>query len=427
MVPRTKVAAYAAVLSTALFISVAHAAETAKETRTPTYDAILKRITTEAFYAVDEAELKKIHECIMRRAFMRLEIPKGTTIEQDLKMPSCFAADQHAHYASPAEVKRQARSRQGSYVGAGFSFQMADGGAAIEIKALLRGSPAQESGSLRVGDRISAVASDGATFTPIKGRTSDEVVELILGPADTPVKFRVVRDGKTFEVTVWRKRVLVRDIEDARTIERGIGYVKISAFDTETLVRGELVPALEQFRKDGAHSLIIDLRGNAGGLLIVTMQLLSHFAPEPAATVLSIRDRNGDETMRFEARRRGQYAGLKIAVLVDGESASASEITAGVLRLWGARIFGTKTFGKGSVQSNVGGPLPDGGMLYLTTEKYFFADGTTPDGAGIVPDVVVKKECADGGRPKQSPSPATASCRDLPLEQAIEYLREAAR
>ena len=187
-----------------------------------------------------------------------------------------------------------------------------------------------------------------------------------------------------------------------------IAYLKIPSFKKEELVKEDILPKLEEFKKEGVQSLILDLRGNTGGLVKVTAEFLLHFSPQKNVLMFKRRGREVEvkKLFKYFAYSRGRYADWEVIVLVDEKSASASEIVAGVFQRWGAKVFGTKTFRKGSIQS----PIEiGGGVFYLTTDLYYFADGKPLEKDGITPDVFVKNDPETSG--------------DEVLERAIDFLQ----
>lgn len=164
-----------------------------------------------------------------------------------------------------------------------------------------------------------------------------------------------------------------------------------------------MAPLLEELKGQGAQALVVDLRGNPGGFQDETLSTYDFFSPAADIPLIEIRERLEGEIVSevSRAEKRGEYADWKIAVLIDANSASASEILARLLQLNGALLFGERTYGKGSVQIDV--PLANNGKFKFTSAMYYFsATGETIDGVGIMPDVET----------------------DRPLELALEYLRE---
>jgi len=167
-------------------------------------------------------------------------------------------------------------------------------------------------------------------------------------------------------------------------LDSGIGYLKIEGLLKDGLVEKDIKPMLLKFKNAGGTKLIIDLRGNPGGTLFNALDFVELFAPMADAKIIEIKDRKGRGTYPLNYKR-GPLADFKTAILIDGDTASVAEMIAGAMKLWGAKLFGKRTFGKGVLQS--GFALSDGGVFYLTTMIYYFADGTTPENGGVEPNI----------------------------------------
>jgi carboxyl-terminal processing protease len=203
---------------------------------------------------------------------------------------------------------------------------------------------------------------------------------------------------------------LVREVIEVHSVRQkdlgdGIYYVRIASFQERTTK--DLERALDQAKKSGANALILDLRNDPGGLLNQAVAVSDLFL-DKGQLIVYTRGRQKDQDLRFTAEQSGGLPKLPMVVLVNGGSASASEIVAGALQDWKrAVILGTQTFGKGSVQTVI--PLSDGSGLRLTTAKYFTPKGRSIHGSGITPDIVVEI-------PKPEPKPLT------PAEQQAREL-----
>ena len=262
------------------------------------------------------------------------------------------------------------------------------------------GSPAAAAG-LQAGDIITSV--DGR---PLAGLTVDQAAELIRGPVGTEVDLGIRRGEETLEVTLVRDHIPIISVRSQMLEEEsGIGYLRISVFNEHT--GQEVREALAALEKEGVRGLVLDLRRNPGGILKVAVEVAGLFLPagEP---VLHVRGRDGEE-QSITTFDEPLCPHLPMVVLVDGGSASAAEILAGALQDTGrASLVGTRTFGKGSVQTIY--PLGDDGAVRLTTALYITAGGHFIDKEGIQPDVTVEyKPEAEG---------------DEQLEAAVEILRE---
>ena len=267
----------------------------------------------------------------------------------------------------------------------------------VRIVHPFEGSPAEKAG-LRPGDEIIAV--DGQDVTNM---LLDEAVTLIRGPAGSQVVLTIKRDGEEpFDVTITRARVNIPVIE-SKMLEDNILYVKLYEFSDPS--KEKMEQALKQGLKNGAQAIILDLRGNPGGRLDRAIQIASMFIKE-GVIVKETGQRNMDHMATGDLIVPED---IPVVVLVDGGSASASEIVAGALRdHQRAILIGEQTFGKGSVQTLF--DLDDGSMLRVTSARWFTPEGRQINGVGLRPDLVV--------------SPSLDTNEDLQLDAAIEYLKK---
>ncbi len=270
---------------------------------------------------------------------------------------------------------------------------------AMVIVAPLSGSPAEAAG-LRAGDRVLEI--DGASTI---GESVSSLVFEVRGEAGTDVTLTVGRGGDELEITITRAVIDLQEVE-ARMLEDGIGYIRLTTFtDRATgLFREELGTLLES----GATSVVFDLRGNPGGFITTAQGIASQFVP---AGELIFTVESGDDVQRWESESGGlaQSDAISVVVLVDGGSASASEIVAGALKETGrATIVGQPTFGKSTVQ--VWNDLPNGGGLRITTDRWFTPQHNSAAPEGIAPDVVV------------APAEDPTSDEDPQLDRALELL-----
>ncbi|HHW91826.1 MAG TPA: S41 family peptidase [Firmicutes bacterium] len=307
--------------------------------------------------------------------------------------------DPYSEYLSPENYRKLQVQVTGSFGGIGVVMTFWEGNIVI-VDPPMAGSPAEAAG-LQTGDVITSV--DGE---PLEGLTLDQAAELIRGPVGTEVDLGIRRGEELLEVTLVREQIPIISVRSqVLEEETGIGYLRISIFNEHT--GAEVKEALAALEKQGVQGLVLDLRRNPGGILKGAVEVAGLFLPagEP---VLHVRDRDGEQ-QSINTFEEPLCPDMPLVVLVDGGSASAAEIVAGALQDTGrAPLVGTKTFGKGSVQTIY--PLGDAGAVRLTTALYMTAGGHFINKQGILPDVTVEYD--------------QESERDEQLEAAVALLRE---
>ena len=285
--------------------------------------------------------------------------------------------DPYTVFFPPKESKNFAETVKGSFGGVGMNVGMKDGN--IVVIAPLKDSPAMKAG-IKAGDIIAAV--DGKNMV---GQQSDEAVSLIRGPLDTPVKLTVLHVGAkvTTDITIIRKEIKIPTIDTEK--KEGVFIVHLYNFSSESpdLFKNALV----DFVNSKLKYLIIDLRGNPGGYLDAAVNMASYFLKEGQVVVSERQGKNETVINHRSLGITGLPGGIKVVVLVDGGSASASEILAGALKDQRiAKVVGVKSFGKGSVQELIN--FDDGSSLKVTIAKWYTPNGVNISEHGIVPDVV---------------------------------------
>ena len=313
--------------------------------------------------------------------------------------------DPHSAYLQKEDADEFNEQTRGAYDGVGLELQqLPEGG--LRIVAPLDDSPADRAG-LRSRDRI--IAIDGKLLGPGDADSSAP----LRGAAGSKVVLRVVREGtpKPFEVTLVRETIRTSSVR-SRMLEPGFGYVRISSFQAATAA--DFVKAVDALQKDASlRGLLIDLRSNPGGLLVGAVQIADELLDKGGIVSTKGRAMIGDS--RFDATPGDRLKGAPVVLLVDAGSASAAEVLAGALRdNQRAKVVGSRTFGKGSVQTLL--PLDNGDSVKLTTARYYTPSGHSIQALGIVPDVVLKPE-GGGGRAEISEA---ALPRHLEGEQAQE-------
>ena len=293
-----------------------------------------------------------------------------------------YLDDPYTSYLDPERYAAFNLSLEGDhpdFEGVGASVTEVDG--QFIVLGPLPGSPAFDAG-LMPGDIL--VSVDGRS---IEGFTLDETVALIRGPKGTEVVLGVSRAGisRPVEIPIVRDTISVSSVH-SQVLPGGFGYIRLSSFDAES--GADLRSAIADLRGLDARGLVLDLRNNGGGLVTAAVSVVSEFVEE--GEVIRWVDANGNETVEHVTGEGTAYD-LPLVVLVNGFSASASEVVSGALQDHGrARIVGTRTFGKGAV--NLLRDLESGAGLNLTIARWLTPDGRTIEGEGIGPDVRVGRE-----------------------------------
>ncbi len=305
--------------------------------------------------------------------------PTATVLEY--VFGGCNALDDYSSYLTPDRLDDLYGNIEGEFVGLGIEMK-AETEKGLLLVDVLSGSPAEE-GGLLAGEWI--VEIDG---TDVRNATTDEGAKLLRGPSGSTVQLRV-HDPKTDRVrrgVFARRAVQVKSIPVAEMIDRtnGIGYIRMTGFQKTTVE--EMDAALKSLNRQGMRALVWDLRGNPGGLLTTAVEVLDRFIDD--GVLVSTKGRDSDQNWSYSARRFGTWD-VPLVLLVDENSASASEIVAGAVRDHRrGTIVGRKTYGKWSVQSIF--PLAGATGLRLTTAKFYSPHGLTHGKVGVKPHVAVK-------------------------------------
>jgi carboxyl-terminal processing protease len=290
--------------------------------------------------------------------------------------------DPHSTYLNPKSFRDMQVQTRGEFGGLGIEVTMEDG--LIKVVAPIDNTPAEKSGLLS-GDLITHLDSES-----IQGLTLEQAVEKMRGPVDTPITLTILRPNTDpFDVKLVRDVIRINPV-GASLEGDDIGYVRVKTFSEQTFE--ELKSALQRLKKESGTKLkgyVVDLRNNPGGLLDQAISVSDAFLDQGA--IVLTRGRNENETQRSNARAGDLADKLKIVVLINGGSASASEIVAGALQDHKrATVVGTRSFGKGSVQTII--PLGPNGAIRLTTARYYTPSGRSIQAKGIDPDIVVEQE-----------------------------------
>ena len=287
--------------------------------------------------------------------------------------------DPYSVYYTADEYKDMQISTSGKYYGIGAALGQDAKTKEVTISKVYEGTPAEEAG-LRDGDQIVKVNDTVSTSEELS-----DLVQKIRGEEGTTVHLKIYRAStkKTFEVDVERKNVELPSIT-SKMLDGGIGYIQISEFQSKT--EEQFKSALADLKKQGMKSLIVDVRSNPGGLITAAANILDQILPE--GTVVYTEDKYGK---REDYASDSKCLKCPIAVLVNENSASASEIFAGAIKDYNyGTLIGTTTFGKGIVQNIM--QLKDGSAIKLTVAKYYTPNGDNIHGTGITPDVEIEYE-----------------------------------
>ena len=290
--------------------------------------------------------------------------------------------DPHSAYLDRDQSESFDEATSGAYDGVGVELQQQ--GDTLKVIAPIDGGPAERAGIL-AGDAI--VAIDGKPIAQVEG------MKPLRGPSGSKVVVTLVREGraKPFDVTLQREKIKLASVR-SRMLEPGYGYVRIGSFQADT--GADFQQQLDRLQAQAGgplRGLVLDLRSNPGGLLTAAVQVADDLLDRGG--IVSTRGRIPISDTRFDASPGDRLRGAPVVVLVDAGSASASEVLAGALRDNGrARIVGSRTFGKGSVQTVL--PLDNGDSVKLTTARYYTPSGRSIQASGIVPDTELKPDPA---------------------------------
>jgi carboxyl-terminal processing protease len=313
--------------------------------------------------------------------------------------------DPHSSYLPPADLESMQEQTRGTFGGLGIQVTQEREGVGrglVKVISPMDGTPADRAG-IEPGDLVFEI--DGES---VFGKSLTEATDLMKGEKGTDVTLRVARENvdEPLEFTLTRDIIVVNPVS-ARLERERFGYVRLAGFTQQT--EGKMLDAIDELKKEAGDldGIVLDLRSNPGGLLDQAVAVSDAFLE--GGEIVSTRGRRGKDSMRELGERGDILEGKPIVVLVNGGSASASEIVAGALQDRNrGLILGTKTFGKGSVQTIL--PLDRGrsGALRLTTARYYTPSGRSIQAAGIVPDIVMPIP-----RPGQDEPAKRRSERDL--------------
>src|SRR6516165_5365642 len=345
--------------------------------------------------------------------------------------------DPHSNYLNTKNFNDMKVQTRGEFGGLGIEVSMENG--LVKVVSPIDDTPAARAG-LKPGDLITHLDGD-----PVQGMTLPEAVEKMRGPVNSEIKLTIRREGKDpFDVKLIRATIKIQSVRSHLEGDN-IAYIRITTFNEQTDVGlNNAMKNLKQQAGGKLLGLILDLRNDPGGLLDQAVAVADAFLEK--GEIVSTRGRRSEDAQRYNARPGDIAAGLPIAVLINGGSASASEIVAGALQdHHRAILLGTKTFGKGSVQTII--PLPGHGAMRLTTARYYTPSGRSIQAKGIDPDIVVaaakietppdpaagksavasdlkRDDSGDGGGEQSSVDPSLIGTpADYQLTRAVDMLR----
>src|SRR5476651_1881386 len=296
--------------------------------------------------------------------------------------------DPHSSYMDAKSFRDMQVQTRGEFGGLGIEVTMEEG--LIKVVAPIDETPAAKAG-IMANDIITKLDDE-----QVQGLTLNQAVEKMRGPVNTKIKLTIVRKGqdKAIEVSITRDIIRVRSVRSHIEGE-DVGYIRLTQFNEQTTegLKTAIAEITAKVSEDKLKCYVLDLRNNPGGLLDQAISVSDAFLQK--GEIVSTRGRNAEETQRFNARPGDLTKGKPVIVLINGGSASASEIVAGALQDHRrATLVGTRSFGKGSVQTII--PLGSGnGALRLTTARYFTPSGKSIQAKGIVPDIEVLQDVPD--------------------------------
>ena len=316
--------------------------------------------------------------------------------------------DPHSNYLNTKNFNDMKVQTRGEFGGLGIEVSMENG--LVKVVSPIDDTPAARAG-LKPGDLITHL--DGE---PVQGMTLPEAVEKMRGPVSSEIKLTIRREGRDpFDVKLIRATIKIQSVRSHLEGDN-IGYVRVTTFNEQTDTGlNNAMKSLKQQAGNKLVGVVLDLRNNPGGLLDQAVSVSDEFLEK--GEIVSTRGRRGEDAQRYNARAGDIAAGLPMVVLINGGSASASEIVAGALQdHHRAILLGTRSFGKGSVQTII--PLPGHGAMRLTTARYYTPSGRSIQAKGIDPDIIV--EAAKIEKPPEKGEAKAATATDLKRDDAVE-------
>jgi carboxyl-terminal processing protease len=388
------------------FVSL-HASQATPERRNLYREQIGRLAATRP--VASQADAETVAAWVARTAHSLLGIEPAVTL-MEMSAAAVGGLDEYSSFLTNGQLDDLYAQIEGRFVGLGVELKTATDG--LLVVHVIPASPAERAG-IRAGDHLVGVGGRS-----IGGMSVEEAAQLLQGPEGSLVTLAILRaPAPARAVTVRREHVDVPSVEDVKLLDRtaGIGYFKLSSFQKTTAA--DVEAALRRLDASGMRSLVIDLRGNPGGLLSAAVDTADIFLDR--GLVVATRGRSPEEDFNYSAGRPGTWR-MPMVVLIDGDSASSSEIFAGAIRDHGrGRIVGSRSYGKGSIQGIF--PLDSAGVgMRLTTAKFFSPKGLPYSGVGVEPDLPVHT----AARPVDGA--AAPAAHDAALEVATETARSLA-
>ena len=326
-------------------------------------------------------ELRSFTEIFARIKKDYVEEVSDKTLLENAIRGMLTGLDPHSSYLDPESFKELQVGTTGEFGGLGIEVGMEDG--FVKVIAPIDDTPAQRAG-VKAGDLVIRLDEK-----PVKGLTLHQAVKIMRGKIGTDIVLTIIREGedKPLKITITRDIIKVKSVRH-RNLDNGFGYLRISQFQSHT--SETLTKAIEQLKEENdgnLKGLVLDLRNNPGGILNAAVEVSDAFLEK--GLIVYTQGRIADSEMKFSATPHRLLDGAPLVVLVNGGSASASEIVAGALQDHKrAIIIGTQTFGKGSVQTIL--PLTNDTALKLTTARYYTPSGRSIQAEGITPDIILE-------------------------------------
>lgn len=348
---------------------------------------------------------KVVEKCI--DSYYQGDIEDEKLIDGGVKGMVAALGDKYSQYYTEKEYKELMSGINGSYVGIGVTLRQQEDQALV-VQQVMEGGPAEKAG-IEAEDRF--VSVDG---TDVRGKKLDEVIAMIKSEdnKERTISIGVERTGAGGQIEQLEKKVVCKEVKVVSVHSKrydDVGYIQITEFDKETA--GQFKVALENARNDSVKGLVIDVRDNGGGSLETTIQMLDELLPE--GELISEKSKK-DGNKAYHSTNETSYD-KPIVVLINERSASASEVFAGTLQARGAaKLVGTKSFGKGIVQTVLSLESSCGGGIKLTTAEYFLPGGKSIHKIGLDPDINIEYK-----KPEEDYDPA----KDEPLQMALKLIR----